>query len=264
LTLAGLTATRRPAGAALAGMIALSSVAMTAVVIRAHLLFSADEQRLEALLGAAGDRQLVFVGLDPAFLMHPSSVISNNWRASGQRVFALHDPATDLRVARQLRGRTLLQLTFTPRRTFEPDVPMGATLRRLALVDAPTLSLSLRARMPSPARRVLLKVSAAGRTTTFDLGPQDKAEVRRAGLQIRGDGNVSLSGTQPVEVRQAETRPQTISFQVFETRGDDTTKVAREEIVAAIRGGEVQAIVPGASLGSMGTGKVPRLELFSG
>lgn len=261
--LVDLRTTRRLTAAVLAGAIALSSLATTAVALRAHTRFSADEQRLAALLDAPGGRQLVFVGLYPAFLMHPSAVLSNDWQASGQRVFALRNSATDLQVAERLSGRTLLQLGYKSRRRPDPTSRTAANLRRLDLVDATTLPLSLHVRLPSPERRLLLTVSAAGRTTTFDLGHQDSADIHLPPLHVSGDGDVSVSGIQAAGIRYEKTKPQTIHFHLFGTRGKTIRSLASQEITAAIGGGRVQALVPGASLGHFGTMKPPRLDISS-
>src|SRR5262249_17217959 len=127
-----------PIGAGLA----LSGVVF-GLALRADTIFTRREGELAANLAALPGRPIVLEAVEPRFILHPSSQVSNPPTMDGRILFGVSTGAADLAVARANPDRPLYQLRVTAfynRRVGDDSV---MRLQRLTTVTARGIDLDL-------------------------------------------------------------------------------------------------------------------------
>ncbi|WP_307874463.1 glycosyl transferase [Frankia nepalensis] len=171
------------AGAVAAGLTCL----VLAFAIPANVTLTRHDRDLDTIVDALPGEPLVFLSVDPEYLMHPTSLAANPPELDGRVRWAVtRGGAADLAVVADNPGRPAYLLRIPPAYNRTPDAPAGTRLERLAehTGDAVTLDVAVD---PSPERAISARLVVTGPTgdVSYPIDPDRPVTAR---LVIDADG----------------------------------------------------------------------------
>jgi len=249
----------RKVAVALLATVSVASAVVLTRAIDANRSFTHQDQALARLVSRQTAPALIFVDVDPPFLMHPSAVVANNPSSGNGPMFALLRGADDFAVLAGQPGRIpyRLQLGATVYRT--PETPWGARLERVRLTSASSFNFHVPVRDQRPDGGMEIVVTWQGEARTYPL----PAPVQEASVAISAAG-VKVGGLEPNEVRA---RP-VDGFIWLELRsvpgsGGAGGQLGVVRFPAVVDGAGVRAIVPAGPMATLGAAP-PVLEVTIG
>jgi hypothetical protein len=167
-------ATWRPRlGGVAAAVCAGLTCLVLAVVIPENLTLTRHDRDLAALLGTVPGRPVVFLSVDPAYLMHPTSQAANPPGLDGRVLWAVtKDGATDQAVLAANPGRPPYLLRIASDYNHDPNAPGGARLEQLAPRTGTQVTLDLTVdQAVAPSRAARLVVSTDSGDISYPIDP---------------------------------------------------------------------------------------------
>jgi 4-amino-4-deoxy-L-arabinose transferase-like glycosyltransferase len=186
------------AAAALAGVGFTVSTLVSSIDVNSRL--NDANRQLAGAVDARG-RSLMFVDTYPAFLQHPTSVISNEPELDGRTLFALNRGGPNFTVAENYRGRQLWYLHLLGEYGKRPTSGYGARLQALSLRSAPQLTFDAEVSPAKGVAEAYLQITVGSRTQQIPIAP-DRAADYTVALAAG-----ALTGSDPADLSLADVDP---------------------------------------------------------
>lgn len=145
--------------------------------LNANAAINADNGQLAAAIVARG-KGLFFVQTYPAYLQHPTAVISNTSPVGGLTVYALDSANNGFAVMRTFPHRALYRLRLLGEYGHTPHKFFGARIEHLRIVTGQTLTFDVDARIPRSVSDAQLIVVKGTYRHTIALKPNDLNRLR--------------------------------------------------------------------------------------
>jgi hypothetical protein len=196
-------ATWRPrlGGAAAAVTLGLTCLVLVSA-IPANATLSRHDRDLGRIVDALPGRPLVFLSVDPLYLMHPTSLAANPPRLDGRVLWAVtRGGAPDQAIVARNPARPAYLLRIPAAYNRMPDSPAGARLERLATRFGGSVTLDLTvdpATQPTRSARLVLSTGAGD--ISYPLDPNHPVHARlvitAASVTLQGlTGSTGLAGS---------------------------------------------------------------------
>ncbi len=274
-------AVARPWAGGLTGTACLGlSTVVLVFAVGANVSFTRRDRNLTNMIAAQPGRVLVIVSADPAFLMHPTSVVANSPAMDGRVLYAVSRGRADFTVLADHPDRSayLLRLADGYNRTLES--PTAARLERLRVVDGRSIGVDVRASVPAGARAARLEMIFDGRRASYSLDPARPVAATLTigpdGVDVAGIGSdptvsaVSGAGGPAAGVRPADapaTTDHSVILALFytSTSGGGERFLDRQDLPVRVDAGAgVSVLVPDGQVGAVGSGLAPTIRLSAG
>ncbi|MBL7486919.1 phospholipid carrier-dependent glycosyltransferase [Frankia sp. AgB1.9] len=200
--LVDLAAWRPKLGAAAVTVIAGLTCLVLATAVPANVTLSRHDRDLDRIVDALPGRPLIFLSVDPIYLMHPTSLAANPPGLDGRMLWAVtRGGAPDEAVLANNAGRPAYLLRIPAAYNRTPDAPAGARLERLAnqVGDEVTLDVTIDpSRDPAKAARLVLTSDAGDISYPIDPTRPVHAQlvITPSGTTLRGlTPSTGLRGT---------------------------------------------------------------------
>jgi hypothetical protein len=180
----------RLAGAAGVGAAGLTCFVLVGA-IPANATLTGHDRDLAAIVDGLSGDPVVFLSVDPAYLMHPTSLAANQPDLGGPVLWAVSTGDDDLTVAARHTDRPAYLLRLPPAYNRTPDSPAGARLERLAVRTGAQVSLAVTIDAPAePTRAARLVVTTGNQNVSYPLDPTRsitaQLDVDADGARLRG------------------------------------------------------------------------------
>ncbi|WP_076813187.1 glycosyl transferase [Pseudofrankia asymbiotica] len=202
-----------------------------ATAIPANLTLTRHDRDLDAAIDGLPGDPLVFLSVDPLYLMHPTSLAANPPELDGRVLWTVTRGGTaDLTVLAQHPARPAYLLRIPPAYNRMPGSPSGTRLERLATRtgDAVTLDVTVDpAYEPAKAARLVLTTNAGD--VSYPIDPSRPVTARLAvdadGATLRGlTPATGLAGdpkvTRRAPARQLKPGNRTLALALYVTPAD--------------------------------------------
>ncbi len=224
------------------------SAAALVPALHSDLALNTDNATLAHAVSAQG-RSLVYVDTYPAYLGHPTTVISNKYPVGGKTVYALARGGDDFRVLREFAGRRLYRLRLRGEYDKWPHSFYGAQLEKVSMVRGATVMLSFRVNLPAKYSSGRLEVLAGGSRRSWAL-PSAHGGPFRFAIGPGATAGRGSYGSLTATVTSAAPRPRVIDhLTIGLARGAD---------------GEISALVPSGVVAELGPLPPPPLSVTAG
>ncbi|MBX6390353.1 MAG: glycosyl transferase, partial [Frankia sp.] len=203
----------RLGGAAVVGCVGLVALVL-AMAIPANVTLTRHDRDLAGIVADLPDEPLVFLSVDPPYLMHPTSVAANPPELDGRVLWAVTRNGTaDLAVLADHPDRTPYLLRLPPAYNRTPDAPAGARLERLATTtdEAVTLDLTVDP-APEPARAARIVLTTDAGDVSYPIDPNRRIDAQLVvdadGARVRGlTEDTGLRGDPTIRPRRPARTP---------------------------------------------------------
>ncbi|WP_250283521.1 MULTISPECIES: DUF7846 domain-containing protein [unclassified Frankia] len=243
------------------------------VALRDNMDFTQRDRDLLNMINARPGHTLVIVSADPAFLMHPTSVVANSPALDGQVLYAVSRGQADLDVVADHPDRSpyLLRLALGYNRTLSS--PSAAWLERLRVVDGASVAVGVSASVPAGSRAARIEVTADGRRSSFPMSPDrplaSQLTISPGGVDTTGLGPRAKVGDVPAaKDRAAKDRAvedRSVTLKVFYTPSGDGRERLLDQVDLPVRvdsrRGTVSVLVSESQAGAVGSGVTPTIRL---
>jgi len=188
-------------GGAAVTVIAGLTCLVLATAVPADVTLARHDRNVSRIVDALPGRPLVFLSVDPVYLMHPTSLAANGPDLDGRVLWAVTrgGKADQAVVARNPKRPTyLLRIPAAYNRT--PDSPAGARIEQLATQVGKTVTLDLTvdpAPQPTKSARLVLSTDAGDVSYPVDASHPIRAQliITATGAALRGlTGATGLTG----------------------------------------------------------------------
>jgi len=199
--LVDLAAWRPRLGGAAVTVIAGLTCLVLATAVPADVTLARHDRNVGRIVDALPGRPLIFLSVDPVYLMHPTSLAANGPDLDGRVLWAVSrgGKADQAVVARNPKRPTyLLRIPAAYNRT--PDSPAGVRIERLANQVGKTVTLDLTvdpAPQPTRSARLVLSTDAGDVSYPVDAAHPIRAQlvITATGATLRGlTGGTGLTG----------------------------------------------------------------------
>ena len=254
--------------AAAVGCLVMGGVTLAGAVAT-NATFTDQNEQLARLTTGGPQHKLVFVAVDPSFLMHPMAMLSNPPEiGSAEPVYALARGSDDFGVLHRFPARELYLLRMAGDYGYTADAPVHAVLDRLSVRRGAVVRVRLHITPPAGARYLSLSVTAGAVRYAYPLDP-----ARATDLTLLIDaGGTRIVGRQPAlgEVMPVPSQRVLLTLQGLDKHGAVRPVDGMWVPVRVLPGQgpakppQVEAIVPAAEVGRMGTLPGPALVVRAG
>ncbi len=255
----------RITGLAVGAGLALSAFILV-VALQDNMIFTRRDRDLSQMIAAQPGSTLVIVSVDPAFLMHPTSVMSNSPTLDDRVLYAVSRGQADFDVVADHPDRSayLLRLAIGYNRTLAS--PSAARLEHLRVVDGTSVDVGISASVPVGARAARIEVTVGGRRSSFSVSP-DRPLAGRLTISPGGVNTTSL-GSRPKVGNVLATKDRSITLRLFYTPSADSRErlLDRADLPVRVdsRQAAVSVLVPDSQVGTVGSGVTPTIRLRAG
>ncbi|WP_250279302.1 glycosyltransferase family 39 protein [Frankia sp. Cppng1_Ct_nod] len=257
----------RSRSAGFAGIVGLGLSAFVLIyAVQADMSFTRHDRDLTNMVTAQPGRVLVMVSAEPAFLMHPTSVVSNSPGLDDRVLYAVSTGDVDFSVIADHPDRSayLLRLANGYNRLLES--PSAARLERLRVVAGASVGVDVSAAVPDDARGARLEVTGDGHVTSFLVDPGRPLSAR---LTIGPEGAVATSSGPRVKVGTVRaTEDHSVTLRLFYTPSSGGRERFLDWQVLPVQvdsGGSehatVSVLAPDSQVGMVGSGTTPTIRL---
>ncbi|WP_131769817.1 glycosyltransferase family 39 protein [Candidatus Protofrankia californiensis] len=255
----------RITGLAAGAGLALSAFVLV-VALQDNMTFTRRDRDLSNMIATQAGPMLVIVPVDPAFLMHPTSVVSNSPTLDDRVLYAVSRGQSDFDVVADHPDRPayLLRLAIGYNRTLASS--SAAQLERLRVVHSASVDVGITASVPAGARAARIEVTGGGRRSSFPVNP-DQPLVGRLTISPDGVDTTGL-GFRPKVGDVLATKDRSVTLRLFYTPSAD----GRERLLdwtdlpvrVDSRQAAVRVLVPDSQVGAVGSGVTPTIRLSAG
>ncbi len=246
------------------------SVVVIVFAVEDNVSFTRRDRNLANMVAVQPGRVLVMVSADPAFLMHPTSVVANPPGMDTRILYAVSRGRADFTVLADHPDRSayLLRLAEGYNRTLASS--SAARLERLRVVDGPSVGVVVRASVPPGARSARLEMTADGRRVSYPVDPSHsvtgKITVSPDGVTMAGLGSAPTVIAAPTAQVSAAT-DHSVILALFYTpsAGGGERFFDRQDLPVRVDGGAgVSVVAPDGQVGAVGSGLAPAIRLSVG
>jgi hypothetical protein len=238
------------------------SVSVLVAAMGANMSFTRRDRNLVNMVAAQPGRTLIMVSANPAFLMHPTSVVSNPPVLDGRVLFAVSRGRADFSVLADHPDRSVYLLRLAEGYNRTRESPSAARLERLRVVDAPSVGVDVRASLPAGTRAARVELTVDGRRTSYAVDPDRPLAGR---LTVSPDGVEATGiGSDPTVRAVPATTDHSIILALFYTpsSGGGERLLDRQDLPVRVDAGRgVSVLAPDGQVGAVGTGPTPTIRL---
>jgi hypothetical protein len=202
-----------------------------ATAVPANVTLTRHDRDLDAAIDALPGNPLVFLSVDPEYLMHPTSLAANPPELDGRALWAVTRGGTaDLAVLAANPTRPAYLLRIPPAYNRTPGAPSGTRLERLSTQSDSTVTLDVTvdpAPEPTTAARLVLTTNAGD--VSYPIDPSRPVTARLVvdadGATLRGlTAATGLAGdpkvTRRAPARQLKPGNRTVALALYLTPAD--------------------------------------------
>ncbi|AEH08943.1 hypothetical protein FsymDg_1481 [Candidatus Protofrankia datiscae] len=256
------------------GLVAVAGLALSGFILvvasQDNMEFTQRDRNLSNMINARPGPTLVIVSVDPAFLMHPTSVVANSPTLDDRVLYAVSRKQADFDVVADHPDRSpyLLRLAIGYNRTLSS--PSAGWLERLRVVDGVNVAVGVSAAVPAGTRAARIEVTADGRRSSFSMNPDrplsSRLIISPGGVDATALGPRSkVSDVPTTRDVPAMKDDRSVTLKVFYTPAGDGRERLLDQVDLPVRvdsrQGTVSVLVSEGQVGAVGSGAMPTIRL---
>jgi hypothetical protein len=244
-----------------AGMTGLTCFVLVGAV-QANITLTGHGRDLVSMIDALPGRPLVFVEVEPPYLMHPASMTANPPDLDGRVLYAVARGRDDMTVVADHPDRPpyLLRLPIGYNRSLAS--PAATRLERLLLTTGRRVVVTLTVDpLPAGARSAHVAVTAGGRRVSYRVDPRHRTS---ATITLDADG-AHVTGLDAIQTRTVPRGADgSVTFGLFATSakgGRDRFLDNQTLAVSRDTDGRITVLTPAGQVAAGGEGPPPGIHL---